>query len=97
MSRRWKRQASNSSKKLGVPGPCPGECGRQLHAGMTLVRVGKGPWTCEICDGVVKNDSQHEAGAEKFRSSNTGTLSHFETDSLDLAPMAISPSAAAKA
>lgn len=54
-----------------------------------VVGTGDSP-VCQWCD-IDENDSQHEAGAEKFRSSNTGTLSHFETDPLDLAPMVISP------
>lgn len=53
-----------------------GRCGEQCHR-------------C-VCD-INENDSQRDPAADKFRSSNTGTLSQFETDSLDLTPTVISP------
>ena len=42
----WKTPSSER------PEQCPG-CGRPLDRGSVIVRIDKGPWTCEVCDGKV--------------------------------------------
>lgn len=43
------------------PEHCP-SCGRPLGSGAVIVRIDKGPWTCEVCDGRVSETTTDNKG-----------------------------------
>lgn len=73
-NRVWRRRAGLASEKLGVPGPCPGFCGKTLDSHMTLVKRGSGPWTCEACDGRVFDPMMQPHICEHGRSQLPGDI-----------------------